>query len=93
MDQSQSIRNRQVLAPYKKAITRYIRSAMALKGYKYEDLCHVLAERGIVLTPENLRSKTHKGMFSGDLLVAIIDALELEAEAIPEIVKQVRDAK
>ena len=91
MNQDQSVKNRQALAPYKQALTRYIRSALALKGMKYEDLSAALAQKGIVMTPENLRSKTHKGMFAADLLTAIIDVLSLEEDALREILKQVRN--
>ncbi len=93
MNPDQSIKNRQALAPYKLAITRYIRAALALKGMKYDDLSAGLATRGIIMTPENLRSKTHKGMFSADLLTAIVDALGVEQNALPEILNQVRDSQ
>ncbi|WP_191602313.1 DUF6471 domain-containing protein [Marinomonas algicola] len=88
MNQDQSIKNRQALSPYKLAITRYIRSSLALKGLKYDDLSDALNNKGIVMTPENLRSKTHKGMFSADLFAAIIDVLELEEDALRDILKQ-----
>ena len=92
MNQDQSIKNRQSLSPYKLAITRYIRSSLALKGLKYDDLCEALNKKGITMTPENLRSKTHKGMFSADLFVAIIDILGLEEDALHDILKQTKDA-
>lgn len=88
MNQDQSLKNRQSLSPYKVAITRYIRSALVLKGLKYDDLSEALAKKGITMTPENLRSKTHKGMFSADLFAAIIDVLGLEDNALREILKQ-----
>ncbi len=91
MDQVQSIKNRQTLAPYKQAITRYIRASLALKGMKYDDLSESLAKKGIIMTPENLRSKTHKGMFSADLFTAIIDVLGVEENALQEILKQAHD--
>ncbi|TBR38437.1 hypothetical protein CBF23_012110 [Marinomonas agarivorans] len=90
MNQDQSLKNRQALAPYKLALTRYFRSALALKGLKYDDLCEALKEKGITMTPENLRSKTHKGMFSADLFLAMIDVLDLEPDALSDILKQVR---
>lgn len=92
MNQDQSLKNRQTLSPYKQAITRYIRAALALKGMKYDDLSVSLAKNGVIMTPENLRSKTHKGMFSADLLVIIIDVLGVEDDALREILKQVRNA-
>lgn len=91
MNPDQSVKNKQSLAPYKLAITRYIRASLALKGLKYEDLCEALNKKGIVMTPENLRSKTHKGMFSADLFAAIIDVLGLEQNALCEILKQKND--
>lgn len=92
MDQDQSIKNRQSLSPYKLAITRYIRSSLALKGFKYDDLAAALEQKGISMTAENLRSKTHKGMFSADLFAAIIDVLGLEEDALITILKQTKDA-
>ncbi|MCV2403184.1 DUF6471 domain-containing protein [Marinomonas sp. C2222] len=92
MNQDQSIKNRHSLSPYKLAITRYIRSSLALKGLKYDDLCELLQRKGITMTPENLRSKTHKGMFSADLFTAIIDVLELEEDALKTILKEAKSA-
>lgn len=91
MDHKQSLSNQQALAPYKQAIARYVRASMALKGMRYSDLAQALAERGISMTTENLRSKVSKCMFSADLLAAIIDALSLEDSAMPEILKQARE--
>ncbi len=88
MNQDQSIKNRQALAPYKQAISRYIRSAMALKGTKYNELTTELAKKGVIMTPENLRSKVSKGMFSADLFAAIIDALQVKEEAMSQILSQ-----
>ena len=89
MEPDQSIKNRRALAPYKQAITRYIRAAMVLQGVKYHGLAEGLAKEGIVMTPENLRSKVSKGMFSSDLLAAIIDVLGVEEDAMREVLKLV----
>ncbi|MCO1333320.1 DUF6471 domain-containing protein [Microbulbifer sp. OS29] len=91
MDHTQSLSNQQALTPYKKAIARYVRASMALKGMRYGDLAQALAERGISMTPENLRSKVSKCMFSADLLAAIIDAMSAEDSAMLEILKQARE--
>ena len=90
MEQSQSLNNKVAFAPYKTAITRYIRSAMMLTGKKYDDLVIELEGRGIHLTTDNLRSKVSKGMFSADLLVAIIDVLDVQENAMSDILKQVK---
>lgn len=92
MDPEQSIKNRLALEPYKLATTRYIRSSMALKGFKYNELAAALAQKGIVMTPANLRSKVSKGMFAADLLAAIVDALDVSDNSIQEIIKLVKDA-
>ena len=91
MKPEQSVKNRHALAPYKQAITRYIRAAMVLKGLKYNELAENLANKGVVMTPENLRSKVSKGMFSSDLLAAIIDVLGVEEDAMREVIKLVHD--
>ena len=91
MDQNQSVKNRQAMTPYKQAIARYIRSAMMLKGLKYNDLTDRLAEKGVQMTPENLRSKVSKGMFSADLFVAIVEVLKVEDSALAEILKQLEE--
>ena len=90
MDPEQSIKNRHALVPYKLAIARYIRAAMILKGVKYNELAESLGQKGIGVTPENLRSKVSKGMFSSDVLAAIIDVLGVEEDAMREILKLVR---
>ncbi|BCE01570.1 DUF6471 domain-containing protein [Marinicellulosiphila megalodicopiae] len=87
MKHEQSIHNKNALKPYKQAISRYIRSAMVLKGMKYDQLSERLLDKGIDLTSDNLRSKVSKGMFSADLLVAIIDILQVEEVAMSEILK------
>jgi hypothetical protein len=87
MDQNQSVKNRKAMTPYKQTIARYIRSAMMLKGLKYNDLADKLEQRGLLMTPENLRSKVSKGMFSADLFVAIIEVLNVEQDALVDIVK------
>jgi hypothetical protein len=92
MDPEQSIKKRLALEPYKLATTRYIRSAMARKGTKYNELAASLAQMGIVMTPANLRSKISKGMLAADLLAAIIDVLDTKDNSIQEIIKLVKDA-
>lgn len=87
MKHEQSLSNKEALTPYKNSISRYIRSVMVLKAVKYEDLVFQLTERGVVLTADNLRSKVSKGMFSADLLVAILECLGVEESALPEIIK------
>lgn len=87
MKQDHSIKNTLALNPYKKAISRYIRSAMVLKNKRYEDLVGDLAEKGIHITSDNLRSKVSKGMFSADLFVAIIESLKVETVALEDILK------
>ena len=89
MEPEQSIKNRRALAPYKQATTRYIRAAMVLRGIRYNELAESLAKKGVEMTPENLRSKVSKGMFSSDLLVAIIEVLGIEEDAMREILKLV----
>lgn len=91
MDHKQSLENQRALAPYKQAIARYVRASMALKGVRYSDLANSLAERGVSVTAENLRSKVSKCMFSADLLAAIIDVLGVEDSAMPDILKQARE--
>lgn len=87
MKQDHSIKNTLALSPYKKAISRYIRSAMVLKNKRYEDLIGDLAKKNIHITSDNLRSKISKGIFSADLFVAIIEALKMEAVALEDILK------
>lgn len=89
MQQDQSVKNKTALAAYKTAITRYIRSAMVLQNKRYDDLVDDLSNIGIHLTADNLRSKVSKGMFSADMLAAIIDVLGIKEDAMREIIKQV----
>lgn len=91
MDHKQSLENHRALTPYKQAIARYVRASMALKNVRYNDLADALAQRGIAVTPENLRSKVSKCMFSADLFVAIIDVLGVESSAMPDILKQTQE--
>lgn len=91
MNHKQSLENHRALGPYKQAIARYVRAAMALKGVRYNDLASALEDKGIAVTPENLRSKVSKCMFSADLLVAILDVLDADEKALPDILRQTRE--
>ncbi|WP_160153460.1 DUF6471 domain-containing protein [Microbulbifer sp. ALW1] len=91
MDHKQSLDNHRALTPYKQATARYIRASMALKNVRYNDLADALAERGITVTAENLRSKVSKCMFSADLFIAILDVLGVEGGALTDILKQTRE--
>ena len=85
MKPEQSIHNKSHLTAYRTALSRYVRSTMVLKGIKYDDLSKDLAECGVYLTPENLRSKVSKGMFSADLLLLLFRVLKVEDTAGKEI--------
>ena len=89
MKESESLKNKEILQPYKSAIARYIRSSMVLNDVKYDDLVEQLANRGVVLTASNLRNKVSKGLFSADMLVMLIEILAVEETALVEILKQV----
>ncbi len=89
MKETQSLKNKTALAPYKAAIARYIRSQMVLKNQRYEDLSLALRQKGIELTGSNLRNKVSKGLFSADMLLIILELLDANEEAISEILKQV----
>ena len=89
MKESESLKNKEALQPYKSAIARYIRSSMVLHDVKYDDLVDKLTERGMVLTASNLRNKVSKGLFSADMLVILIEILGVEETAVSDILKQV----
>lgn len=89
MKETQSLKNKAALAPYKEAIARYIRSQMVLKNQRYDDLAIALRQKGIELTGSNLRNKVSKGLFSADMLLVILELLEASDSAVSEILKQV----
>jgi len=91
MQETQSLRNKAALTPYKAAIARYIRSQMVLKDLRYEELATALSGKGIELTGSNLRNKVSKGLFSGDMLVVILELLEADENAFSEILRQVHN--
>ncbi|ACR11947.1 DUF6471 domain-containing protein [Teredinibacter turnerae] len=78
MKQDTSVQNRQQLAPYRNAITRYLRSALKLKGYTYQDLSRALLEHGVEITEDNLRNKFSRGTLSADLLLLILRLLDVD---------------
>jgi len=90
MKPEESLGNKNALLPYKQACMRYIRSIMTLKGLTYDELVSNLAERGIHLTSTNLRSKLSKGSMSCDLLLAILDSMDAEPDALGQILSQVQ---
>lgn len=91
MKETQSLRNKTALSPYKTAIARYIRAQMQLNGVRYEDLSVMLKDKGIELTGGNLRNKVSKGLFSADMLVIILELLKAPDQAISDILKQVHN--
>ncbi|GLS27244.1 DUF6471 domain-containing protein [Marinibactrum halimedae] len=91
MKQDQSVQNKEALAPYKTAIARYVRASMVLRNLRYDDLATALETRGISLSPDNLRSKVSKGIFSADLFLALLDVMEVGDSACEEVLKLVRE--
>lgn len=91
MSQEQSIQNKKALSLYKQALSRYIRSAMTLRGLQYADLSERLGETGIIYSADNLRNKVSRGMFSADLLLALSDVLGIEEDITPAIIKLKRE--
>lgn len=85
MSQTHSVQNKSALKPYKTAISRYFRSALALQGVTYLHLSERLARRGIVLTPENLRNKVARGLIPADLLIVMIEELNDREQALNAI--------
>lgn len=90
MKETQSLKNKEALTPYKTAIARYIRAQMQLNGVRYEDLSVLLKTKGIELTGSNLRNKVSKGLFSADMLVIILELLHADDHALTDILKQVQ---
>ncbi|VUD58601.1 hypothetical protein TDB9533_02464 [Thalassocella blandensis] len=82
MNQDTSVLNRQSLQPYRNSITRYLRSALKLKGYTYLDLSTALAKKGVDIKEENLRNKFSRGTIAGDLLLLIIQILDDQDSAV-----------
>lgn len=54
---------------------------------EYTHICQELERLGIIYTPENLRNKVSRGMFSADLLVALLKVLEPEEDALKKIIE------
>lgn len=77
-----SIRNRQSLQPYRNSITRYLRSALKLKGFTYQDLSNALLKEGVIIKEENLRNKFSRGTISGDLFILILYILDTKDSAL-----------
>ena len=93
MNPEDSLQNKTSLAPYKIAVSRYIRSTMVLKNVKYEDLADALAGKGVKLTASNLRNRVSKGLFSADMFILILEVLEHTENALEDIIRQASSAK
>lgn len=91
MNQDTSVQNRQSLQAYRNSITRYLRSALKLKGYTYQDLSTELAQRGVDIKEENLRNKFSRGTIAGDLLLLIIQILDDRDSAVKTMLNIVAD--
>lgn len=75
MSQSQGMNNRAALKPFRAAVSRYFRSVMVLKAMSYQQLSDALAQRGVELTPENLRNKVSRGLIPVDLFILLLEIL------------------
>lgn len=87
MNPDTSVLNRQQLQPYRNSITRYLRSALKLKGYTYQDLAKALLEEGVDIKEENLRNKFSRGTISADLLLLILRILEVQDSAVATMIE------
>ncbi len=73
---------------WNKVVKQFIRSEMSKKSVDYKELSHRLAQINISQTPDNLRSKVHKGILGAQLLLQILLVLNvrrLDSELIQEI--------
>ncbi len=78
--------------PWRKLISRYIKSEMTKKGIKYEELSSRLAKTGTQQTAANLRNKINRGILGADLFVQILFVLEtnqLSREQLTEILEEI----
>ncbi|GAA6166252.1 DUF6471 domain-containing protein [Sessilibacter corallicola] len=78
--------------PWRKLISRYIKSEMTKKGIKYEELSSRLAKTGTQQTAANLRNKINRGILGADLFVQILFVLEtnqLSREQLIEILEEI----
>ncbi len=78
--------------PWRKFISRYIKSEMTKKGIKYEELSSRLAKTGTQQTAANLRNKINRGILGADLFVQILFVLEtnqLSREQLIEILEEI----
>lgn len=60
-------------------VSRIIKSEMAKKNLRYEDIANKLQEYGTVQTQGNLRNKINRGIMGADLFIQIMLALDMEA--------------
>ena len=73
---------------WRELVGRLLRTEMAKRKLKYEDLSRLLATAGIRQSAANLRNKINRGIMGADLFLAImlvLDVQKLERETILEI--------
>jgi hypothetical protein len=79
-------------SPWRKLVSRYIKSEMTKKGIKYEELSLRLAQTGTQQTAANLRNKINRGILGADLFIQIIFVLEinqLSRDQLSEILTEI----
>lgn len=91
VSQDTSVQNRERLQPYRNSITRYLRSALKLKNYTYQDLSAALLREGVDIKEENLRNKFSRGTLAGDLLLLILKILSVQDTGLSTMVNLADD--
>jgi len=91
MDQQTSIQNNIALAPYGEAFSRFLSMKLKQKKVTYPQLANLLEQKGIVLTPGNLRNKVSNRLMPTSLFLIIIDVLNVKGDVVSEILTMAKE--
>jgi hypothetical protein len=80
-------------ARWRELVSRIIKTEMAKKNLKYEDLSQLLQARGTLQSSANLRNKINRGIMGADLfllLLLVMDVKQLNQALILEILHELQ---
>jgi len=78
-------------ARWRKLVSRIIKTEMAKKNLKYEDLSRLLAAQGTLQSGANLRNKINRGIMGAELflqLLLVMNVKQLEQKLMLEILQE-----
>jgi hypothetical protein len=90
--QDTPLQKKSTTSPWRELASRIIKSEMAKRGLKYNDLSERLGQLETHQSADNLRNKINKGILGADLflqIMLVLNVTRLERDSMIEILKDI----